>query len=253
MLAAVGRYFAILLAAIIVLVIIMFVVFVCLGLVRAADYYRETRALHFPKVLASEVLPSLKTGDIILFVASTHDFTNSTLTQSLFSHGGMVVCEQTGELGEAASISSGNTKCLSESTLYSAAATGHEPLQSGANTTPLKERLQGYSGTVYCMRRRRPLNSAQCAAVQAAAARRDCPYPNSMQILYGLAGFRCYARHCFQHVGFLLDTAASTQVSDDGGAPFADCSMFAVVSHIVGLADGKEFGPIQWIQMDLDI
>lgn len=167
------------------IILIAFVAFV----VRLALYYGKYHDIRYKRVRLTEAYPDLKTGDVLLFIAHTHGFTNSLVTQDLFSHSGMVV-----EIGGE---------------LYVSEATGDHPRCSHIN--PLVARLRDYPGTLFLMRLENSPTADQ-EDVLRTRARERIPYPGPGEMLQAICRLPVHrrARHCMQHVAWLLDEAGLT-------------------------------------------
>jgi hypothetical protein len=162
-----------------------------------------------PREYVSDVYDDLRTGDLMLFVASVSSGVNSMYTQTFYSHVGMLVRDR-------------GVVYLSEATRSTAvmplAGGGVAPTQRGADLTPLLVRLKHYIGTYYLLRLRGPGARRGCdgereqqLASEARALRRAAhPYPTFGEALAeSLFGWRAarQPRHCFQHVAHLLAAA----------------------------------------------
>lgn len=175
------------LAVVLFIILITFATYV----VRQLQYWKTYHGRKFKRALYSDVRHSLKSGDIILFVAHTHGLTNSLFTFDLFSHGGVVVEGADGELY----LSDSNNS-------------------AGASIRPLLQVLDDYGGMRFLMSLSRPLDSDRKIQILQAAARK-LPYPtvsDSVRALFGAKTHR-YARHCMQHVAWMLDTIRLTPES----------------------------------------
>ena len=135
-----------------------FATFLVAVVYRAMVYFGKHKDTDHEKVALSEVLPTLKSGDVILFIAHTHGFTNSIFTGDLYSHSGMVVRDPEGGLR------------LSEAT------------SSGSSEDPLIPRLQNYRGMLFLMQLDRPLTAEPQRTLQEKASMRT-PYPNFVQLV----------------------------------------------------------------------
>jgi hypothetical protein len=215
----------------------------CLGYVRASQYYMWNTFVQHPRVLWSEIHDKLKAGDVLLFVGSAHNLMTSMLTQVLYSHAAIIV-SRNGEL------------YMSESTVVEPymvnpklgiqAYTRH-----GTNVIPLLDRVSNYCGQVFVM----PLNKKLSAAAEDRvwqAAATPCPYPSTKQAFMGLVGIRTSSRHCFQHTGHMIDVIGLKLKQKK---PLSEMGVVEVVLEIVDLP-GKDLGqgysyfPIQNIQFD---
>ncbi len=173
---------------------------------------------HYPRVRLSVLckLPeepgraeTLKTGDLILYVAYSNGV-SSLFIPDMFSHGGMVVEDGKGRL------------YCSESTV--ACGVMPDPEDPGralaaperATAYPLLARLKYYSGTCFALRLNRPLDPARRKTICRLAfdpPPGPAPYPGFLQGIGGLLGLQSFkARHCMEHIGWLLDCAGLTPV-----------------------------------------
>lgn len=225
------------------LIVTLAMCFMCLGYVRASQYYRWTAFTRHPRVLLSEIHDELKTGDVLLFVGSTHNLMTSMLTQVLYSHTAMVV-RHNGKLymSESTSVEPYMVDPKSGARAYT---------RHGTNVIPLLDRVGNYCGQVFVMPLNRRLNAAdEDNAWRTATA--PYPYPSTKQAFMGLAGMRTSSRHCFQHTGYMIDVMG---LKLKGKKPFSEMGIVEVVPEIVNLP-GKDLGrgysylPIQSIQFD---
>lgn len=212
-----------------VLLIIILTVFVAFVL-RLTVYYKKYHLVRHEKTLLSARLGELKSGDVVLFIGHTHGLTNSLFTGDLYSHSGMVVRARDGGLA------------LTESTIDSLPAprTGvEEPMAYGAQTTPLVYRLKHYTGSAFLMPLAEPLSEAQ-EDVLRERARGSAPYPGVGHMLKALAGIGSHdrARHCMQHVAWLLDGMG---LAPEGGS-LLETGFFGSSRAVTGLP-GKPLGP----------
>ena len=240
---SVARKSAVLIAAIVALIVTLIVCFMCLGYVRASQYYLRNTFVQHPRVLLSGIHDELKTGDVLLFVGSAHNLMTSMLTQVLYSHAGMIV-SRNGKL------------YMSESTVVEPYMSDPERgvrayTRHGTNLIPLLDRVGNYCGQVFVM----PLNGKLSAADEDnawRAATASYPYPSTKQAFMGLAGIRTSSRHCFQHAGHMIDVLG---LKLKGKKPFSEMGIVEVVLEIVNLP-GKDLGrgyaylPAQNIQFD---
>ena len=180
------------------LFVILAVLTACL--VRAASYYKKYYLVRHERARLTARAPTLKSGDMVLFIAHTHGFTNSLFTWDLYSHAGMIV-EIEGRL------------FLSESTVDSLPDAGGAEMElpRSSQITPLFRRLKFYPGTAFLMQLERPLKPEQ-KEILLRRARLRVPYPSALQIVKAVLGFPVHrwARHCMQHVAWLLDEMGLT-------------------------------------------
>ena len=183
---------AIILAAIICLII------VAIGLNRASTYVIKNACSKFKKTLLSKEYDTLKSGDIILFTPSLHNFTNSLLTGCYFSHIGMVVKSENGGKGPRSD----------DEGLYMSETNGITAIKTtgGAAFFPLLSRLKYYDGGHFLMRLNKPLDQERKnKLLKLSKEVLDHPYPSlKTKVLSAVGLSNDNTRHCFQHVGFLL-------------------------------------------------
>lgn len=237
-------------AAIVVLVVVLTVLLTYIGLYRMSEYYARHVTVRTPRARLTEAYDSLKTGDVVLFVATTNSGTNSMLTQAFYSHGAVVLRE--GDLLYLSETQAGTE-------LMPVAGAPDVRLARHAVITPLLTRLKYYTGVFYVMQLSRPLDPAREAALKREAERfraEECPYPSVAQSVLGILGWRTRSRHCFQHVAALLDGAGLTPL-DRGGAPLAEAGFLAVCGEVSGLAGralpgGYAYAPPVQLLYDVD-
>lgn len=184
-------------------VVVLFLILACFVvlLVRLTRYWKRYGRMHIERTTLSSVAPNLKSGDIILFVAHAHGFTNSVLTGDFYSHGAVVVETERGLY-------------LSESNLIPARlGPGPEDFfpMGAAKLTPLQARLKYYPGAAFLMSLERPLTPEQEGVLRARASE-SLPYPGLVLLAGGALGFKTEwrGRHCMQHVAWLIDEMGLT-------------------------------------------
>ena len=184
-----------------ILLFIILTLFVA-SLVRAMSYYKKYHLVRHKRVCLTKQISTLKSGDIILFIAHTHGFTNSLFTWDLYSHAGIVV-----EID--------NELYLSESTVDSLpdATEGELMLPYSSQINPLYRRLKYYPGMKFLMQLKQPLTPEQESILQE-RAKLYVPYPSIIQMFKAILNFPVHlkARHCMQHVAWLLDEINLTPV-----------------------------------------
>lgn len=192
-------------ATIVLLIIVAVAVVLPYGiLVRATECGHLHAADRAPRAKISEVYDSLKTGDILLFASSVPVLSNIGITQTLYSHAALLC--RSGDIVTTSEAQMGAE--LVPAATGGAAATHMRP---GAASAPLLTRIKYYSGRVYVMRLSRELDSARERRLTAAADalhRAEYPYPTATgACAAAVFGIPAPARHCFQHVAYLLGVA----------------------------------------------
>lgn len=231
---------ALVLASLILLLMVATVFVVFLGLYRTVQYMGRFNAVRAPRRKLSDIYHLLKTGDLVFFVASTHSPVNSAVTQTFFSHVGVLLRE--GELVYV-SESTGRGELMPDF-----ASSSDLLLNHGANLTPLLTRLKYYAGDCYVASLARALSSGQDSRLKELAERaalEEVPYPSLWHAILALLGRGPHSRHCFQHVAYLLDRVGVTRgLSGEG--------FVGVCDAVCGLPGGPEYGPIVQVLYDLD-
>lgn len=174
---------AIIIAAIICLLITSIV------LNRGSYYVINNACSKFQRTLLTTEYETLKSGDIILFAPIIHNFTNSFITQNLFSHIAMIVNDPIKGL------------CLSETN-------GRTRIKksAGAHLFKFLARLKNYDGSFYLMRLNKPLDKErEELLIKTANEVIDHPYPGFKEGSLYLMGGSFDQRHCFMHTSYLLE------------------------------------------------
>ena len=227
-------------------VLVLVLVGAACAVARTMTYFRRNNTTDHGKVLLSEVLPSLKTGDLVFFVSHTHGFSNSLFTLDLYSHAAAVVEAGDGSLA------------LSEATIDPTTPSSRKKGEAvrTAQLNPLLPRLESYRGAVFLSQLERPLGPAACRRLEA-AAKEEAPYPSFWQMAGGLLGLPTHrsARHCMQHVAWLLDSAGVAPAFGNKRRPLAASGLLGssrVVTTLSGkpLTEGGRYGPIRALHLD---
>jgi hypothetical protein len=227
-------------------VLALVLVGVACAVARAMAYFRRNIAVDHGRVLLSEALPSLKTGDLVFFVSHAHGFSNSLFTLDLYSHAAVVVEAGDGSLA------------LSESTIDPTTPLSRQKGEAvrTAQLNPLLPRLEAYRGALFLSQLEEPLDPAARRRLEAAAAE-EAPYPSFWQMAAGLLGLPTHrsARHCMQHVAWLLDRAGVAPAFSDKRRPLAASGLLAssrAVTTLPGkpLTRGGRYGPVRALYPD---
>lgn len=212
------------------IILTLFVAFI----VRVMVYYKKYHLVRHERVRMTDRFGTLKSGDIILFIGHTHGFTNSLFTGDLYTHSGMVV-ELGGEL------------FLSEATVDSLPnpVTGEEEgLPETAQVNPLMPRLKHYPGMLFLMQLKRRLTPSQEAILRERILE-ETPYPSMVQMIKAIFCIPVHrkARHCMQHVAWLLDEMGLTpdDLAENGDTLLG--TGFFHSSRVVTTLPGRALGP----------
>lgn len=244
-----ARIAAIIVAAIVMLIIVLIVAFMCMGMCRLTEYSARYNTVRTPRGKLSEHYLTLKTGDIILFVSSTHSPSNSILTQTFYSHVGIILRE-----GDLVYI----TEAQTGAELMPRPGKSDFRMRPGADITPLLTRLKYYTGSYYILRLSRPLDPEREELVKNIAERTyqdRYPYPSTKQLVLGLFGVKTRSRHCFQHVAHILDKIGLTPLHRS--APLQDSGFLKICDEICEihkrqLPDGYYYEPPCQLIYDID-
>lgn len=231
---------------VLVIVLAVLVFFV----VRLTNYWKKYHLVRHERARLSTVFPTLKSGDILLFIAHTHGLTNSLGTNDLFTHCGMVV-----RTGDRLLVSEATVDTL----MPDPQSDGEIAIPEHATLTPLLARLKHYAGATYLMRLSRRLDAGR-EAILLERTREELPYPTMKYMLLALVGVQRHwrARHCMQHVAWLLDEMAMTPLPlREEGRSLLDSGFFGssrAVSTLPGedLGDGYSYAPPVEILYDID-
>ena len=197
------------------IVLIMILIGISAAGIRFCRYWSSNSLKRFEGVKISDAYPLIKSGDIILFIASTHDFTNSIFTILIFSHVGIVV-KRRGPDGIPKlyiSESSAITHIMPDPK--------HPEIEymssSGSTMVPLLTRLKHYTGETFLMSLSAPLDLKREEKLTKAAENSiGYPYPNALQGLAGILSIRTSSRLCHEHVAFILDESDLTPLNSGG-------------------------------------
>lgn len=173
----------------------------------------------------SSQFETLKTGDIILFIASAQWIMNSSFLGNIYTHIGMVVkkgdklyCAETGSSGAR----------------YKPNKTNGEPVQAqkGSCLIPLMTRLKYYNGQTCFMQLKHALSPESEQKILEAAQEKTY-YPTVWQIIKGYFGMKTKGTaHCAQYIGRLLDAGGLVPINEEN---FEDSSFIEIYHRIVDL------------------
>ena len=234
-----------------ILLFIVLTIFVAFVL-RLTFYYKKYHLVRHEKARLSDRLAGLKSGDVILFIGHTHGLTNSLFTGDLYTHSGMVVRD-------------GGELFLTESTIDSLPdpLTGvEESLPHGSQVNPLLYRLKHYPGMLFLMPLAKPLSGA-LEDILRKRAEAETPYPSMGQMLKAVFRISTHsrARHCMQHVAWLLDEMGLTpEALAAAGDPLLETGFFRSSREVttlpgkpLGLEGGNIYGPVCELLYDLEV
>jgi hypothetical protein len=240
---------SVLFAVVLVFVLLVVAVVVVLGATVGRHVARANTefALHrFARIRLSDAYDQMKTGDLIYMF---HNFSFGTATGSLFTHAAVVVRADDGRL------------LLSESVpQMSIMPDPRRPAESlklargGSRLSPMLPRLKYYAGHSYWAPLERPLGAEDERALRA-AAREYYPYPGRGHLVRGALGVASSAsRHCFQHVGYVLDCAGCAPAGEPALLSRGYVEVLRSVSWIGGkeLKNGNRFAAPLSLLYDLD-
>ena len=215
-----GRIVLAALAVLVLLAIFAVGGFSALVLYRSAKNWTYNR---YPRYLLSELYAALKTGDLVFFDANEQLIVNAA-TMTSYSHGGVVIADR-------------HKVWIAETqpsiSIMPDGAGGQVYLPQGSVLTPFLARIKYYSGVTCVMRLQKPLSPAAEKALRRAAGA-AVAYPSRLKcvaelVFGGLArDARRPTRHCFQHMGHLLDAAGISPVE----GPFADKGVLSIAASV---------------------
>lgn len=231
--------------ALLFIILTVFMAFI----IRVMKYYSKYHLVRHDKARMTDRMPVLKSGDILLFIGHTHGFTNSLFTSDLYTHAGMVV-----KIGDGFYLSEATLDSLPDP------VTGEERrLPESSQLNLLHPRLKSYPGMIFLMPLERALSERQ-EDVLRERARVETPYPGLVHMLKALFRLPSHdrARHCMQHVAWLLDELGLTPERRLArGQTFLEVGFFdssRAITTLPGepLAGGNRYGEIVQLLCDLD-
>ena len=229
-------------AVLVVLIILIAIAAPYVLLIRIMDYTELYPCVYSRKERVSDAYDTLKTGDIVMHISSTHLPSTSGGAQIYYSHTSIVMKE-------------GDSVYLSETSLGSEIMPSDvdgvsHMLSPGATISPLLTRLKYYTGQCFLMRLNRNLDPIREESLKAEAeylCRNSYPYPRMRHVLTAiLTGKQTGKRQCFQHVAHLLDTInltptdLSNPLSHQG---FIRTCRIMCDLHTKTLPDGYKYSP----------
>lgn len=184
---------------IIIMIILIYIFVVCIK--RFSNYYMDTLDIRHPRTIYSKIHKSIKTGDIIFFINQTHGMSNSIFTRNLYTHSAMV-------------IRFDDNLYISEAAIgkYICPETGEvTKLPPRAQLNSLESRCVEYPGMLFIMPLKNNLSEMQEDKLKKRIFE-QMPYPGVSDIIKGIFSSRAgnNARHCMQHVSWLLDEIGLT-------------------------------------------
>ena len=219
--------------AVLVMLVLVLVAFVALAR-RMFGYFSDYVTWRFPRVKVTDI--DFAPGDILLFNASTHGYTNSAVTRDFYSHGGMVVADpDTGRL--FVSDSSGGEVFQDEDE-------AEYTTRAESAILPLFARLKHYAGEVYHMRLVPGLTDRQTRKLWNLVQER-VPYPGPGAAIAGLFHLPRpgVTRHCMEHVAWFLDSLGLTPTElSIAGKTLEKTGLIGVCKRVTRLAD-EPLGP----------
>jgi len=155
------------------------------------EYYKNEKYIEI-----SNIYDELKNGDIILFKSNTIFYVNIFLTNTYYTHIGMVV-KKNGIL------------YISETNAGDVLYTPNCKTKNCSELLPLLIRIKYYPGDAFLMKLNKPLTSEK-EELLLKYSNEKIPYPTSFQAFINYFTRNNNIRHCFQHVGNLLDKIGIT-------------------------------------------
>ena len=264
--------------SIIIIILVILLIGTISLLHRGFSYYNKYENFRTMKyVKMSDIYDELKSGDIILYKCNTISLASVFLTHVYFSHIGIVIknniCifnienlykdkdEETYSNNELKKKNIINNLFISETNpSYEYLPRDYnketnlcksEPLNKkegwrtnyGSDILPLLVRIKYYPGDSFLMRLNKPLD-AKREELLIKYSHEECPYPTILQglsiiIEQNFGEQKTNERHCFKHVGYLLDKINITNNISDNGI-YSICKKIANI-HQEKLNDGYQY------------
>jgi hypothetical protein len=155
------------------------------------EYYKNNKYINI-----SNIYDELKTGDLILFKSNAIFYVNIFLTNTYYTHVGMIVKKN-------------NILYISETNSNNTEYMPNYKTNCHSELLPLLIRIKHYPGNCFLMKLNKPLTNEK-EILLLKYLDEKYPYPTSFQIFINYFIKNNKLRHCFQHVGHLLDKIGLT-------------------------------------------
>ena len=210
--------------------------------------------------MISNIYDNLKTGDIILFKCNTLPIIGAFLTYGYFSHIGMVVKKKIykndlyiSETNPAYEYLPSDYNKEKKITPLLSKNNGWRT-QYGSDLLPLLVRIKYYPGECFIMRLNKPLDEKK-ENILFNILSESCPYPTLFKaikiFIKEKMGYKdTSARHCFQHVGDILDKIGLTNNISSNNSIISICNEISSIPE-KDLNDGFKYEPIKRIIYDI--
>jgi hypothetical protein len=240
------------------IILILLVLLISVFSVLSAEFtyykkYENARILKYVNI--SDIYDNLKSGDIILYKGNTLAITG-VLSNTYYTHIGMVIKQDNGQdngqdIKTDLYISETNpsyeylpkdyknkNNWYGLRPYYQTEPYNGWKTKYGSDLLPLLIRIKYFPGDCFIMRLNKELDQKR-QKILYSAIQEFCPYPTPSQIIKMaiekkiLKSQKTYARHCFQHVAYLLDKMKLTN-------NILDSSGIVSICGEIGYIDGKK-------------
>ena len=194
------------------IVCIVIIIMMSIGIIRLKDFSYKYSNFRVNKTLISDMYDKLKTGDLILFTYSGFNPSNAVLSHTFYTHIGILI-----KKGDIIYVSETNPKLeympnlnkkIEESKIEPPKLSKDELFtNNGADLIPLLIRIKYYTGEYFIMQLSKKLDAKREQMLIKAAETlyiESYPYPSPLQVIVSYFGIKVDARHCWQHVAYLL-------------------------------------------------
>lgn len=165
------------------------------------------------KIVITELYDKIQTGDIILFAYTGFTPSNVILSQTFYTHCGVlfrknniVYISETNRSG-LEYMPASSEKLDSKQIKPPEKSIDEILTKNGVDMIPLLSRLKYYTGDCYIMQLSKPLDNIREKLLLNEIEllnKEEYPYPSVIQSVAGIIGFKIEARHCWQHITHLL-------------------------------------------------
>ena len=196
--------YKIIVGVIVMLTLILLISFPLIVLLRIMEYNKLYPTYRTKRVNISDLYDTINTGDILLFVSSSHFPANSAFSHTFFTHSAVLWKSNNNIL---TSESQNGTELLN--------INGKEIfMDKGSTYTYLLPRIKYYTGNVYIMKLKKKLdNEKEKKIINTIKDTNGYPYPSMIDIFKSIIFKASTTRHCFQHVGYILNKSGVTNLN----------------------------------------
>ena len=204
------------------IIAILIIIIYSIVIKRLYTFWHTNTNFRVNKILITDLYDTLKTGDIILFTNCGFNPSNAILSHTFFTHIGILIRENDilyisetngvvpfkfhrkfhrkfhKKFHKKTQNNNDKPLILSNNKLYT---------KNGVDYIPLLTRLKFYTGECFIMQLNKTLNLEKEEKIKKEVKilyKNNYPYPTPLKGVIAIMGIKVNARHCFQHIAYLL-------------------------------------------------